>query len=162
MVEKAVSVKVGQLWSQGGEKRAQGCSDGEGPGWTLPGQTPLSWFCACAHVCLASLPGHMKDFLEENGLSTFQSTSAEPTGEGRSSGKAVMDGQAISSPQCLWQHPADGQAGQTWRGEGAGAQCRRGVLRQLPLQQTPSRPQNVQYCFAPSTHSSCGCRFTFR
>lgn len=56
-------------------------------GWT--DRKTLSCFCACAHVCLGSLPGHMKDFLEENRTSTFQSTSAEPTGEGRSSGEAV-------------------------------------------------------------------------
>lgn len=113
------SVKMGQLWSQ------VGGSDGEGPGWTLAAQTPPS--CFCAHVCLGSLPGHMKEFLEENRLSTFQCTSAEPTGEGRSSRKAVWwvkDGQATSWPQCLWQGPADAQADPAWCGNAAGAPCR--------------------------------------
>lgn len=133
MVEKQVSVKVGQLWSHVGGKRAQdpGCSDAEGPGWTLAGQTPLSCFCACAHVCLGSLPGHVKGFLEENRLSTFQSTSAEPTGEGRSSRKAVwwvMDRQATSSPQCLWQHPCrcPGWSNLVWKGSRSSVEKERG------------------------------------
>lgn len=56
---------------------------------------------------------------------------------------------------------ADGQAGPAWSG------MEQELLQQEPaeaaaLHPAPSRPQNVQYCFAPSTHSLCGCRFTFR
>lgn len=152
MVEKKVSVKMGQLWV-GGE-RAQG------PGWTWAGQTPLSWFCARAHVCLGSLPGHMKDFLEEIRLSTFQSKSAEPTGQGRSSGQAVwwvMDSKPLPGLSALAAAVLVPRLIQP----GVGMEQELLAAGAAPPP-APSWPQNVEYCFAPSTHSSCGCRFTFR
>lgn len=153
MVEKTVSVKMGQLWCQVEGKRAQdpGCLDGKGPGWTLAGQTPLSCFCACAHVCLGSLPGHMKDFLEENRLSTFQSTSAEPTGEGRSSGEAVwwvMDRQATSWPQCPWQQPCQcpGWSELVWKWSRSSGQEGSGEAAAPPPGSLPATECGILFC----------------
>lgn len=167
MVEKQVSVKVGQLWSHVEGKRAQdpGCSDAEVPGWTLTGQTPLSCFCACARVCLGSLPGHVKTSWRKTGWALSSPHLQSPQGredpQGRLSDE-LWTGKPLPRLSASGSTRADAQANQSWCGKEAGAQWRRREVRHLPLHQAPSWPQNVEYCFARSTHSLCGCRFTFR
>lgn len=114
-----------------------------------------------------SLPGHVEECLKENRLSAFQLISCKTHRGGQMLQENCPMGYEPAALFLISVSPlAPGSMNTLIRSHvetkhkpsGEGAWPGSCPSRKM----APSLLQNVEYCFAPSVHSLCGCRFTFR